>query len=126
MKIKWVLYDPAVCTLLFLANATILIIAEVQPCSLCRAAMWQLWSVRSMMKKLFLKRNLRATATTSITSQAYGTISSSFLTLSFPTEPFYNKTMNTAVPWAPVWQTNMAKDCKWGHCFSFFLALSLK
>lgn len=80
MKIKWVLYDPAVCTLLFLANATIMIIAEVQPCSLCRAAMGHLWLVRGMMKKMFLERNLRATATTLITSQAHGIISSSFLT----------------------------------------------
>lgn len=66
------------------------------------------------------EKESEATATTSITSQAYGTISISFLTLSFPTEPFYNKTMNTAVPWAPVWQTNMAKDCKWGALFFFF------
>lgn len=46
MKIKWVLYDPAVCTLLFLANATIMIIAEILPCSLCRVAMGHLWLVR--------------------------------------------------------------------------------
>lgn len=67
-----------------------------------------------------------ATATSLIASQAHGTISSSFLTLSFPAELFYNKTLNTETPWVPLWQTNVVKDCKWGHWFSLFQTLSLK